>query len=481
MKRKVLYILSLLLILFSSCTNEHLQEAKNTVAQADSIMAIARAEGWYSAASGDTTCILGDSIRLAEATNSLSKPLWRPFFHARDYAHASYHYARLLREHDDFPAAMQAFINITHSTTNDHIIKGRAYSNIATLCNLESNYALAYDFYQKAATEFICAKDTLAYYYAINDKVFQLTEQRQSEAIDSIFHLISSCSDSTINRKFTETLANAYMMTQCYDSAIYYANTLRNNGDPTPIMILAQSYSYLNIKDSATYYAQLLLQMPHSLFNLNNALYILTNDDETKNAQDIKGTAALRADVQKQIEIQQGRLSHAVEILLQDLHHTAPLKRFIILTCIIILLLTIAILNLRYLHFRKVALDNEVELTHEMCEQAIERMESYCVVLNNPKDIYSVLHWKDYQAMCQLIDAQFNGLSSKLIQKYALNELEIRVCILTMLQYTQKDIAMILPYAETGVGKLKYRVAKKIGISARELREFLLHFAIQKV
>ena len=101
---------------------------------------------------------------------------------------------------------------------------------------------------------------------------------------------------------------------QQYDSALYYA---KGNHDAAGLLIKAQAYSYLSIKDSAVYYAKLVLSITHELHNQNNALYILTNDDESKDKAAIRQTAADRADIPKSIEIRQAQLAQAVQLLEQ--------------------------------------------------------------------------------------------------------------------------------------------------------------------
>ena len=83
------------------------------------------------------------------------------------------------------------------------------------------------------------------------------------------------------------------------------------------MIICAQAYSNLGIGDSATYYAEKVLNASSSLGDINNALYILTNDDKTKDTDAIREIAASRSDTQKLLEIRQGRLSQAVQLLEQ--------------------------------------------------------------------------------------------------------------------------------------------------------------------
>lgn len=82
--------------------------------------------------------------------------------------------------------------------------------------------------------------------------------------------------------------------------------------------------------------------------------------------------------------------------------------------------------------------------------------------------------------MCVIADNHFYLLTTKLKQKQVLNEQEIRLCILILIDYNNIQIAKILSYAVSGVGKFKYRVAKKLGTDSKNLRKYLLYMAIDE-
>ena len=79
--------------------------------------------------------------------------------------------------------------------------------------------------------------------------------------------------------------------------------------------------------------------------------------------------------------------------------------------------------------------------------------------------------------LCKCIDTNFFMLAEKLKQKHILNEQEVRLCVLVLLNISRNQIADILPYAQNGVGKLKYRVAKKLHIEGKNLRKYLICIA----
>ena len=273
----------------SSCSLSDFHEARAVVAEADSL----RAEGM----------MCSDSMHIAEAYETLGKWQW---CYADEYAHACYHYGRLLRDKDNPVAAMQCFINATHSRTHDYHILGRVYSNMGTLCHLAEEYPLSYDMYERCSEMFLRNGDSLLYYYGLNNMAFELAEQgKKDEALAIIADIEIMCADKWVLIKTLETKADAYLYVQRYDSAIYYAQMLYRcyNYDPTSLLITAQAYSLMEEKDSAVYYAELVLNNSLEIKDINNALYILTNDDEQKSKESIRQTASNRADVQKLLQI----------------------------------------------------------------------------------------------------------------------------------------------------------------------------------
>ena len=104
-------------VFLGSCSSRAIHEAEAVVAQADSLWQAGLMYGIDA----------GDSLSLAQAYKTLGDiPL--PFRtllgvgSSDSYAHACYHYGKLLRAKDHPAEAMQAFINATHSRTRDYHI-----------------------------------------------------------------------------------------------------------------------------------------------------------------------------------------------------------------------------------------------------------------------------------------------------------------------------------------------------------------------
>ena len=484
---------------FASCRCDNtimsLREAQEVVAQADSLWHEGKMYGVDE----------GDSATLAQAYERL-KELSTFSRQKSEYAHACYHYGKLLRAKDDPAAAMQAFLDATHSGTKDYHILGRVYSNMGDICHLAGEYQLSYDMFEQSANMFLRDKDTLSYYYLLNDMAFELAEQgKKDEAMSIADKIYENCRNEEVLLKTLETLSIAYKKIQQYDSAIYYAHLLLNYNEPIGYLICAQSYSYLEKKDSAVLYAQKVLENTNQLDEINNALYILTNADDTKVLEDIRQIAAYRSDVQKLLEIRQGKLSQAVQLLEQDLNRK-PDKRWI-LTLIAVFLFVVATCAFVYLWKKRkehsqlkrdidikqeqktqleeniVAMHSEIsqlsEQQQKTYQQLLSNIEITCSTLRNSKDVQVKLCWNDYEQMCTIINYHFNKIADRL-QNINLSEREVRLCILVLIGgYSDKQMADILYYSYKTIRSTKRHIALKLGTTSANLRSFLIEKIVE--
>ncbi len=472
----------------AACVPHGVDEACCVVAEADSLWQAGLQYGIDE----------GDSATLAQAYKTLEAiplPFREGLGLGSPYAHACYHYGRLLRRADDPVAAMQVFISGTHSSTDDHHILGRIYSNMGDLCHMAKDFQQSYDMYELSANYFMQNGDTLLYYYGLNNMAFELAEQgKKDESLQILDDIESSTKESNIINIILETKSEAYFQNQQYDSAIFYSNqAIAHCTESTiPLLIIAQSYSFLEKKDSATHYASMVVSRTSSLFDLNNALYILTQDDATKDINGVKQVSADRSDVQKLIEIQQGNLSQAVQLLDQDLHRK-PDWRWLYSILVTLAIGGASIYTYIYHKRRQHALlsqkvedltiqNKEAETQHEKIIHDLEKhkrtiadeIEKNCKLIVNAESFPNNIHWHKYNKMCSIVDKQFYLLASKLHTKYKLNETETRLCILTLLDCKYDLIADLLYRSNSSIGTLKIRAAKKLGTTAKDLRMYLI-------
>ena len=465
-------------------------DAERTVHEADSLKALGQP--------------MDDSLRLAAAVSVFARPITR-LRHANGYARACYHYGCLLRRCGSYPEAMQAFLSATHSRTTDYVTLGRVYSNMGSMCHLEGDYQLSYAQFEKSASCFLRAGDSTAYCYALNDMAFELAElKQQEESFELLDRILLYRKDSLMMAGVFRTCAIACMNVEQYDSMLYYATLLQLYGsrEATDILAKAQAFSYLQQHDSAVIYARQMLEVPHSMENRLNALYILSYDDTSISNDSLLSLTSERSDIQVILGEEQGVYSRAVQLLEQDMHHRPSYWQWLLWTVALVLIAASAVLALYIIRhkrrqlqketeegrFRKQQWERELIRTRQMHDQLrleharynenlVRQFEQNCLILRSSDDLERDICWKDFDRMCQIIDSQLFMLAGKLRQRCVLSEREVRLCILVMLDVSYRQMSAMLPYAETGIGKFKYTTAKKLGTTTKNLRSFLIKVA----
>ena len=475
----------LALVACASCTpadDNSVQEACAVLRTADSL----RAQG----------VLIDDSTALARAVTVLGR---HPRRHADDYVRACYYYGCLLRSRNNYIAAMQTFINAAHTDARDHTILGQTYCNMGVICYQEGNFQLAFEMHTLSAQQHKLAADSVRYNYALYEMAYALMKQHKKDsAMCVLADIEKNTSDSYTLSLVNLTKASLYRDIQQYDSALYYADkelTL-NPEEATGLMVKAQSFSLLGIKDSAAYYARLARKHTSSWDNLINIYYILAHDDNTIDEETRQQYHADRADLQTLTKQRQGRLAQAVMLLRQDMEKKPDYRWLyaIALTILIISVVGISVLLFTRRHralVRQQRLEEQNRLERQLqnTQKAIaeneqnlaarnkalcKEIESVCGRLAQAGDIRSELHWNSYEQMCSVINRLFYHLADRLWQTDGMGETDIRLCILVLIGFTHEEIADILPCSQKSVKTMKRRTAMKLGTNGRDLRMFLL-------
>ena len=453
------YILfSLVLCCLSACTPRMVREAQDVVYEADSLRAAGQ--------------MYSDSTQIARACRTLEKAEW---FYADDYVRSCYHYGRLLREKDDPVSAMQVFINASHSRSHDYHILGRVYSNMGDICHLAGEYVLSREMYERCAKMYLHNGDTLLYYYGIYRAAFEDAMTPKALKCDSILNIIerANLGNDSLLAFCHLTRAQRSIVTKRYRSAARYAHRSLSYlpNESTAILILAQAYSWLGVRDSAVFYANMVLNNPCDIQHRANALYIMTQDDDTRDKGSIREVSAQRSDTQKQIEIRRGKVAQAVQLLEQDIYNGPEWRGYVIIIFIVIALLAVTVIPFIWKK-RKQHLQQQItQISNKHADSIVASIQKHIDV----SDLNNTLHWKEYAAMKIEADLYMGGIVSKL-EASNLNETEVRFCILTILDIRQKQIAEIIHYSyPSGIKTLKKRISDKLHTTPPELREHLLH------
>lgn len=437
-----------------SCTPQTLRQAQQVVVAADSL--------WTNGQ------MFRDSAQLAQAYESLGK--WQ-ILYADEYAHACYHYGRLLRELNDPVSAMQAFIDATHSHTRDYHILGRVYNNIGDICHIAGDFDLSYSMFEQSAIAYLKDKDTLSYYFSLNDMAFEKAMLADKEACLERLNIIRrNCSDKEVICKTMETRAELFFRCKQYDSVLYIINHM-DHIEPTEYGLQARALWHLGKCDSALMVAKYVMTLPNASNQQKyNMLYILIKSDSTLLPEEIKALSEQRADIEAQALIPlHKRHAIAANLLLQDISRK-PNLMWVYIICLTLLVIFVSIWG--YIRKKR----QIAHLADQQAENIVESIKRHI----DTTDIKRTLHWNQYEEMKVDANLYFGGVVNKL-ELYSLNEIEIRFCILTILDFRQKQIAETIHYSyPSGIKTLKKRISDKLGTRPQKLRDFLLHMPPQQ-
>ena len=418
-----------------------------------------------------------DSALWAETVAALHP--WR-LFYPTDYAKANYYYGYLLRTKGHHPQAMQCFIDASKAKTNDHVLLGRVYANMANMCRLEGNYELAYCIYEKSKDQFAKSGNSKMYYYAINNMALQRAFQNDKPASYELLSIVErECNDSAVLTKILETKATACMRVKEYDSVLIYIDSLVAKGFiERPVWVLkAQAFSWLENQDSAMVYAKQVLDMGCTLNDSVNMLYVMTHD-KSISSDSLLTLSTVRADRHREYTTSQELLSHAVEIYQQSIKPDYRWIYGIVVTVIVIgLILLIILLSTK--KRRNLAQRHIEQQVQNIAQQYIQN----CTNLSHLTTVQfaNTVNWKNFDDMCKYINAALNNFADNLQQQYpSLTERELRLCILVLMNFSYDQIAELMNYGKEGVGKFKYLTAQKIGSSVRNLHDKLFQIMCKK-
>ena len=449
-------IVWVLAVVLSACAAPKTpEEALRTIAEADSLWL----SGWS----------YTDSLSLAHAYEELGEQRTR---YPDEFAHACYHYGRLLRTQDDPVSAMQAFIHATRTNSTDFHILGRIYSNMGDLCHMAEEFTLSYDLFEKSADCFLQNGDTLNYYYALNDMAIELAEQKDSIHTIMLLDSIRSYSDYPLQHKTLETEAILNQGLLHHENVIILIDSLLNTEykDVLGLVMKARAYYFLNIIDSAECYAHKALSLEPNNNATIAAYYILTHDNNLS-ADSLLELSSLRADLQKAWAYSHAKFAQAAQLVELDIHKE-PGKRHIYTVFVLMVFLAIIIILVIRNRKRKRQMQKQIiSMNHKHAEDVLVSIKKHIDV----NDLNNTLHWKNYTSMKSDADLYMGGMVSKL-EAHSLNETEIRFCILTVLDFPLKQIADTIHYSyPSGIKTLKKRTSDKLKTTPTELKSYLLH------
>lgn len=487
-----LSLLALLMGNFVSFQSWH--EAKEVIAEADSLLA--------------KGVIIEDTAALAEVIRTFNNPMGR-IFAKEELVRAYYLMGRNLDDyHHNFSDAADFYIEADRLKIKDLILRGRINSCMGYLCKQDSCFKEALVFYERANDAFEKSGNERRIANGLLSIAEQYINLREYNKADSVLAIAERYEiDSAYYARMVDIYGMFYFRQQKYNSALIHLCGLKENPRNIAMtcfnhMLIIRCYYEMRDINRAIPYAEYIINHSHDAAYRSNAYYMLSEVARMNN--DVHMLAIYsnnREDEDRIVRHRAESYAKAMTKLKTYIANPHPFRVRNLLMTICLLLITIAI-SWSIMHRKrnkkmaaeKAILEAELQewkqrmrekLTIEEKTTAAKRKMINDIIMNYAADF--ALHfapdeniWLKDKELFRLADSSFGFVIYRLRDTYRdLNSRELKICITILLDFSQKQTAKAVCCAEDSVPNTKKRLAKKLGISPREIRDFLLDFIMQ--
>lgn len=475
-------LVALLVMSCTSCTRW--REAKAVIAEADSLLVKGVIIKDTAALSGGI-CALENLMGRVFAKEELTKMYYLMGRNLDDYYH-------------NFSDAADFYIQADRMKTKDWVLRGRINSCMGFICKQDSSFAEALEFYERACE--VHKKSSNVWYYAHNllNVAEQYVNLGEYNNADSVLLLASKYDvDSAYYADIMDVKAIALYNQQIYDSALVLLLGIKDY----PRNIEARCYSYqmimrlynkLNNSTNSIYYAKYIITHSNNPSFLSNAYYHLVNYAKDNNdMDDILMYSHLREDEDRKLQHVSEAYAQATLKLKDYLRNPCPFLYLWITGGFVLLLGGAGIWIYRRKSEQVIAEKHQMEAElrnwKESIQQKLDRdkediMNEKRMIIRNIimeyADEFAIGKpiWDNDTKLFRLADSCFGFIIYRLKHTYHLRNSELKICLMVLLDFPNKDCIKITSYTEKGFPTIKRRLAEKLGTSSGEMHDFLIDF-----
>ena len=440
--RHLSYLFLCLLLVSCGYTTRY-QEAKHTIAMADSL-------------DQHEHLLYPDTAALQQAIRTLNNPFGSLFAH-NQLGKAHYYMGRHRSLNGQITQAAEHYIAADRAQIDDPIYRGRINSCLGHISKQNESDSLALTFFLRANDAFKASGKDWYYAHTLLDVSEFHTYLHHYVQADSILQIAQSYDiDDYYLARFYETKGLYFYEQLQYDSARYYFH-------------LMQLYHDMGDQASALPYAQIIVEQSADPNDLVNAYYCLMQDAKANNdIERLSRYAHARQDANRLLNAQVGQYYGALTLLEEHLVNPYPYRwAWITLLCLFVacLLLVIAIVLHRQHAVRR------LQVAHHQIDDLSVSAQLSDIRATYPRPRKQ---WNDYNELKKDLEPQLHDWLSQ-FETYQLSNRENVFCTYMLLypNASLEELADWMHYSATGVSTFKRRIAQKIGIPTRELSHFL--------
>ena len=456
-------------ILFASCGYyARWQEAQTTINIADSL-------------DQNEHVLYDDTVALRHAIHTLQTPFGRLFAHNK-LGRAHYYLGRNFSLADCITQAAEHYIAADQLHIDNPIYRGRINSCLAHISKQNESDSLALIFFERANEAFKLCDNDWYYAHTLLDVSEFHTYLQHFDKADSVLHIAQSYDINCYYRaRFYETKGLYFYERQAYDSALVYFKRGLDLWEYEEDRLytykkLMQVYFDMDDFVQALPYAQIIVEQSSDPNDLVNAYYCLMQDaKERGDIELLSQYAHARQDANNLLMESVGKYKGALTKLEKHLANPYPYRWvWIMLSCSVALCLLLLIgiaLYRRHTTRRLKATDNQLQVANT---QIIDLSFSALLADMRAKYPRPRKQWNDYNELKKDLDTQLHDWFSQLDQLHLSNRENVFCAYMLLYPHASlEELANWMHYSPTGISTFKRRIAQKLGISTRELYDFL--------
>lgn len=430
--------------------------------------------------------IMKDTAALAEVIRTL-EPYGR-LFAREDLVKAYYLLGRNMDDYyHDFSTAADYYIEADRLNTKDPILRGRINSCMGFLCKQDSCFEGALEFYKLANDAFKESRNERRYAIGLLNIAEQYINLKEYTQADSILKIANNYElDSAYHAMLLETRGLYFFGLQQYDSALMYFLSIENY----PRTMDARCYNYLCIMRSyeALYwlskthkYAEYIIaHSNNSIYRSNAYYYLMVLADNSNDISGLSVYSHAREDENRSVRTKSesyAKAAHKLKVYL-DTPHPYLLINWCIFGAIIVILI-LCIIAYSFHKHKRYASHKTDEMLRLQKEKSIADRELFeRQIFDYSVHFLSTNIWKDNSKLREQANIYCGNIFYRLEETYHLSEQEIKICLMVLLDFSREQMANYLYVQPNTISKSKSKIAKKLGTSSAQLREFLITFLV---
>ena len=484
---KMLLITSLVM----SCTScARWREAKAVIAEADSLLEKGVIIKDTAALSGGI-CTLENLMGRVFAKEELTKMYYLMGRNLDDYYH-------------NFSDAADFYIKADRMKTKDWVLRGRINSCMGFICKQDSSFAEALEFYERANNAFEKTGDKRRVANGLVSIAEQYVNLKDYAKADSVLKIAAGYDvDSAHYARMVDVYALSLYNQQLYDSALVHLLSIKDyprNLDARcySYQLIMHCYEFQNQLIECPYYAQYIINNSKNPSFRSNAYFFLMYDAKNRNAvEELARHSTCREDEDRNLQHVSESYAQASVKLREYINNPIHIhiKEILIVLFFIIVLAVWAIwysrkrINIKIASQKKL-MEQEITkwkdgILQKMNEEkAISEIEKRKMILNVVMDYADEFAidkpiWDTDTKLFRLADSCFGFIIYRLKHTYHLRNSELKICLMVLLDFPNKEIARIVSYKEDSYPTIKRRLATKLGTSSTEMRNFLLDLIVK--